>query len=142
VNRRDSIHTRLGARYGMAPDAWSLLSQASVYDREVPRLCVFAVGSVLALTASATAFANSSRAARYCEKPNPNASLAVSPGVTCATAEAIKNALIGRCYSRKSCVAGGFRCIAYWDGRFDQPFSYTHYAICIHARSWVVWNGG
>jgi hypothetical protein len=112
------------------------------YDLAVRWLLGFTLGSVVALTAAAPSFAVPVRTTRYCEKPNPNASLAVSPGVTCATAKAVEKALIGRCYSRKSCVVARLRCIAYWDGHFDQPFSFTHYAICVDATRWVIWNGG
>ena len=70
------------------------------------RLSVLALASAVGLaTTAATGHATTARATRYCEKPNPNASLAVSPGVTCATAEAIKKALTGRCYPRKTCIA-------------------------------------
>jgi hypothetical protein len=67
----------------------------------------------VAMTISPTA---SALQARYCEKPNPNAYLIASPGVTCATAEAIKRRLISSaCYTRTRCVAFGFRCVAYWE---------------------------
>ena len=80
---------------------------------------------------------------RYCEKPSlTNASLAVSQGVTCATAEKVKKRLIGACYTRTRCVVEGFRCVAYWDGRFERPFEYTHHALCVSGWRWIVWDGG
>src|SRR5262245_36951161 len=98
------------------------------------------LGCGLMLSVAPTA---SAREGRYCEKPNPNADLIASPGVTCATAEAIKHRLISpACYSRTRCVASGFRCVAYWEARFDRPFSYTHHALCNDRWRWVVWDGG
>lgn len=75
---------------------------------------------------------------------------AQSERVTCGVSqrellnrEAIKKRLLSpACYTRTRCLALGFRCIAYWDGRFDRPFTYTHYAICTKGWRWVVWNGG
>jgi hypothetical protein len=94
----------------------------------------------VAMTVSATASASQ---ARYSERPNPNAYLIASPGVTCATAEAIKRRLISSaCYTRTRCLASGFRCVAQWDGRFDRPFSYTHHAMCNNGWRWLVWDGG
>jgi hypothetical protein len=83
------------------------------------------------------------RVSRYCEKPNPNAYLAVSSGVSCATAERVKRRIISpACYLRTRCVVAGFRCVAYWDGRFDRPFTYTHHALCVSGWRWIVWDGG
>ena len=31
---------------------------------------------------------------------------------------------------KNRCVVVGFTCLAFWDGRYDQPFDYTHHAIC------------
>lgn len=101
-------------------------------------LLLAVVVSTLAASASASA-----RQARYCERPNPNASLAASAGVSCATAKAIRKKLLSpACFTRTRCTALGFRCVAYWDGRFDRPFTYSHYAICTKNWLWVVWNGG
>lgn len=80
---------------------------------------------------------------RYCQKPDPNASLAVSAGVSCAVAAKIKHFLISPpCFAHLRCTSAGFRCVAYWDGRFDRPFAYSHYALCNDRWRWVVWNGG
>src|SRR5438876_849160 len=32
----------------------------------------------------------------------------------------------GKCQYRWN----GFTCLAFWDGRYDRPFTYTHHAIC------------
>lgn len=85
----------------------------------------------------------SAQAERFCDKPdNAGAFLAVSPGVTCATAQRVKQKLIGACYTRSRCVAKGFRCVAYWDGRFDRPFEFTHHALCVNGWRWILWDGG
>jgi hypothetical protein len=103
---------------------------------------------VSGLVACAVAFSvatptASARQSRYCEKPNPNAYLIASPGVSCTTAEVIKHRLISSaCFTRTRCVVDGFRCVAYWEGRFDRPFSYTHHALCNDQWRWVVWDGG
>jgi hypothetical protein len=79
----------------------------------------------------------------YCEKPNnAGAFLAVSQDLSCATAEKVKRRLLGACYLRTRCVAEGFRCVAYWDGRFDRSFEFTHHALCVNGWRWIVWDGG
>jgi hypothetical protein len=86
----------------------------------------------------------SARQSRYCEKPNaPGAFLAASPGVTCATAEIVKRRLISpSCYLHSRCVVAGFRCVAYWDGRFAPSFQASSHALCNNAWRWIVWDGG
>lgn len=81
---------------------------------------------------------------RYCEKPGgPGNFLAASPGVSCATARrVIARVLSPVCVKRTRCSAYGFRCVAYWSGRFDQPFSYTNHALCNEEWSWIFWDGG
>ncbi len=95
----------------------------------------------LALSVASTA---SARQSRYCEKPSgPGAFLAVSPGVTCATAEKVKSRLISAsCYQHNRCIVAGFRCVAYWDGRFDLSFEYSHHALCNNGWRWIEWDGG
>lgn len=109
------------------------------------RLRVAALGisaPLAALVVGVAASAAPTRATRYCDTPDPIASLAASPRVTCATAKTIEKALKGRCFADTSCLVEGFRCAAYWDGRFDRRFSFTHYAICVHGQLWAIWNGG
>lgn len=81
---------------------------------------------------------------RYCQKPGgPGNFLAASPGVSCATArKVIARVLSSACVSRTRCTAYGFRCVAYWSGRFDQPFSYTNHALCNEGWRWILWDGG
>jgi len=69
---------------------------------------------------------------RYCKRPGgPGNYLAASPNVSCALARKVEAKVISpSCYSRTRCVAYGFVCLAYWDGRYDRPFSYAHHAIC------------
>ena len=101
------------------------------------------VSEVACLVVVAAAPVASGRPVLYCEKPNqPGAFLAASPGVTCATAERVKHALETVCYLRLRCVTAGFRCVAFWDGRFDRPFEYTHHALCNAGWRWIEWDGG
>ena len=81
---------------------------------------------------------------RYCQKPGgPGNFLAASPGVSCATArKVIARVLSSACVSRTRCTAYGFRCVAYWSGRFDQLFSYTNHALCDEGWRWILWDGG
>lgn len=104
-------------------------------------LALVLAGFGLALIFGRVALAEPSR---YCEKPNePGAFLAASPGVTCATAETVKKKLLSpACYQRERCVVEGFRCVAFWDGRFDRPFTDTHHALCSSGWHWIVWDGG
>jgi hypothetical protein len=101
----------------------------------------------LGLTACAVALivvpGASARQTRYCEKPNgPGAFLAASPGVTCATAEKVKRALVSpSCYQRSRCLIRGFRCVGYWDGRFAS-FEASSHALCNDGWRWIVWDGG
>jgi hypothetical protein len=99
-----------------------------------------AVGAI-ALTVPSHAAANSSR---YCEKPaGPGNFLAASPDISCATArKIIARVLSPVCVNRNRCTAYGFRCVAYWSGRFDQPFSYTDHALCNEDWRWIFWDGG
>ena len=112
------------------------------YDRRVRWI----LGLVLIGCGCALSFARIAPAqqARYCEKPNqPGASLAASRGVTCAIAETVKNRLTSpACYKRERCVVAGFRCVAFWDGRFDRPFMYTHHALCNSGWRWIEWDRG
>jgi len=96
---------------------------------------------MLALSVAPTAQA---RHVRYCEKPdNAGAFLVASSGVSCATAQAVEKAIVSRaCYARTRCVASGFQCVSYWDGRFDRPFEFTHHALCNSGWRWIEWDGG
>ena len=69
---------------------------------------------------------------RYCRPPaESGAYLEASPGVTCATARQVEATVFSdRCYNRTVCDALGFTCVAYWGGRYDRPFSFTHHAVC------------
>jgi len=101
---------------------------------------------VLAVCAVALALPPQARAtqSRYCQKPGgPGNFLAASPGVPCATArKVIARVLSPACVHRTRCTAYGFRCVAYWSGRFDQPFSYTNHALCNEGWRWIFWDGG
>jgi hypothetical protein len=107
----------------------------------------FSLGAVgLAACAIAFAFPSGATAAtsRYCEKPGgPGNFLAASPGVTCATARKVTARVLSRsCVNRTRCSAYGFRCVAYWSGSFDRPFSYTNHALCSEGWRWILWDGG
>jgi hypothetical protein len=69
---------------------------------------------------------------RYCTHPGgPGNFLAASPDVQCATARHVEAKVFSSaCGNDNRCVAHGFTCLAFWDGRYDRPFSYTHHAIC------------
>jgi hypothetical protein len=81
---------------------------------------------------------------RYCEKPGgPGNFLAASRDTNCATArKVIARVLSPACVHRTRCTADGFRCVAYWSGRFDRPFSYTNHALCNERWRWIFWDGG
>jgi hypothetical protein len=80
---------------------------------------------------------------RFCEFPGgPGDFLAASPAVRCAVATDVESGVF-ECYTKTHCTVHGFRCIAEWAGRYDQPFTFTHHAICVRdARRRVVWDGG
>src|SRR6266511_3547534 len=57
------------------------------------------------------------------------------PAAALATArEAEREVFSQRCYRSNRCAAAGFTCLAFWDGRYDRPFDYTHHAICHDGR--------
>ncbi len=69
---------------------------------------------------------------RYCKRPGgPGNYLAASPSVSCSTARKVEAKVFSSaCVNRTRCLAYRFTCLAYWDGRYDRPFSYTSHAIC------------
>jgi len=69
---------------------------------------------------------------RYCKHPGgPGNFLAASPRVPCSTARTVEAKVFSSsCVERTRCDAAGFTCLAFWDGRYDRPFSYTHHAVC------------
>jgi len=72
----------------------------------------------------------------------PGNFLAASPAVPCRAANDVESKLAS-CAARTRCAVDRFRCIAEWEGRYDQSFGYTHHAICIDGPSRrVVWDGG
>lgn len=68
----------------------------------------------------------------YCRRVGLSLSeLSATGDVPCARARAVEATVFSRrCVSRNRCIASGFTCLAFWDGRYDRPFSYTHHAIC------------
>jgi hypothetical protein len=131
----------------MSPDASgrdSSSDRSAGYPRRVR--WVYGCGLVACAVAVAISVAPSAsaRKSRYCEKPSgPGAFLAASRGVTCATAEKVRSRLISpSCYTRNRCVVGAFRCVAYWDGRFDLTFEDSSHALCNDRWRWIVWDGG
>src|SRR6266508_145304 len=80
----------------------------------------------------------------YCRRPGPSWSeLSATGDVPCATArEAEREVFSQRCYRSNRCVAAGFTCLAFWDGRYDRPFDYTHHAICHDGRRRIVMDEG
>jgi hypothetical protein len=69
---------------------------------------------------------------RYCHRPGgPGNFLAASPSVPCTTARKVEAKVFSTvCVQRTRCDGYGFTCLAFWDGRYDRPFTYTHHAIC------------
>jgi hypothetical protein len=69
---------------------------------------------------------------RYCKRPGgPGNYLAASPSVACSTARKVEAKVFSSaCVNRTRCLAYRFTCLAYWDGHYDRPFSYTSHAIC------------
>jgi hypothetical protein len=80
----------------------------------------------------------------YCRRPGPSWSeLSATGDVPCATArEAEREVFSQRCYRSNRCAAAGFTCLAFWDGRYDRPFDYTHHAICHDGRRRIVMDEG
>ncbi len=72
----------------------------------------------------------------YCRRVGLSLSeLSATGDVPCATARKVEATLFSRrCVSRNRCIVSGFTCLAFWDGRYDRPFSFTHHAIC-HDRT-------
>jgi hypothetical protein len=68
----------------------------------------------------------------YCRRPALSlAELSATGDVPCTTARKVEAAVFSqRCDSKNRCVASGFTCLAFWDGRYDRPFDYTHHAVC------------
>jgi hypothetical protein len=81
---------------------------------------------------------------RYCERPGgPGNYLAASPSVGCATARKVRNKTMSPvCVYQNRCYAYGFTCLAYWDGRYDRPFDYTHHGICRSGRRRIDFDTG
>ena len=80
----------------------------------------------------------------YCRRPDlSGAELSATGDVPCATARQVEADIFSpRCGTRNRCVALGFTCVAYWDGRYDRPFEYTHHAICHDGRRRIVMDEG
>jgi hypothetical protein len=77
-----------------------------------------------------------SRGMRYCRRPGlSGAYLSASPDVSCTTARKVERKVFAQpCVRHNACGAYGFLCLAYWEGRYDRPFTYTHHAICRSPR--------
>ena len=69
---------------------------------------------------------------RYCRRPGgPGNFLAASPGILCSVALKVEAKVFSpTCVQRTRCDGYRFTCLAFWDGRYDRPFSYTHHAVC------------
>jgi hypothetical protein len=69
---------------------------------------------------------------RYCLRPGgPGNYLAASWSVPCRIARQVEATVFAEpCSGRTRCIAGGFTCLALWEGRYDRPFDYTHHAMC------------
>lgn len=80
----------------------------------------------------------------YCRRPdNSGAALSATGDVPCATARRVEAAVFSpRCGTSNRCVAFGFTCLAYWDGRYDRPFTFTHHAICHDGKRRIVMDEG
>jgi len=68
----------------------------------------------------------------YCRRPALSlAELSATGDVPCATARKVEAGVFSqRCGSQNRCVASGFTCLAFWDGRYDRTFDYSHHSVC------------
>jgi hypothetical protein len=80
----------------------------------------------------------------YCRRPdNSGAELSATGDVPCATARTAESEVFSqRCGRSNRCLAVGFTCLAFWDGRYDRPFEYTHHAICHDRKRRIVMDEG
>jgi hypothetical protein len=104
-----------------------------------------AVSGFLVLTAAgSTQTIGLSPGLRYCQRRGgPGNYLAASPSVSCSTARKVEVRVFSpSCVSRTRCYAYRFTCLAFWDGRYDRPFSYTHHAICRHGARRIEMDEG
>jgi len=118
-----------------------------VVTRPGQRKCKLVMGLIVVAACAATLVLPGpagARHTRYCEKPGgPGNFLAASPDVTCAAAhKVIARVFSPACVHKTRCAAYGFRCVAYWSGGFDQPFSYTNHAVCNDRWRWIFYDGG
>jgi hypothetical protein len=80
---------------------------------------------------------------RYCQRPGgPGNFIAASKGVTCHTAAVVAYANRSRCNTRAVCDVAGFRCRAYWNGRYGKTFEGVDHALCINGLRRIEWDGG
>ena len=100
--------------------------------RRVVAACVLAVGFFAFTGIGSTQGPDLRPGLRYCKRPGgPGNYLAASPSVSCRAAREVELRVFSRaCRNRTRCYAYGFTCLAFWDGRYDRPFSYTHFATC------------
>jgi hypothetical protein len=80
----------------------------------------------------------------YCRRPdNSGAELSATGNVPCTTARNVEaHVFSARCVRRNRCLAAGFTCLAFWDGRYDRPFDFTHHAICHDGKRRIVMDEG
>jgi hypothetical protein len=80
---------------------------------------------------------------RYCERPGgPGNFIAASKGVTCKTAAFVVYSNRSRCDALAVCEIAGFRCRAYWNGRYGKAFKGVDHALCTNGRRRIEWDGG
>jgi hypothetical protein len=80
----------------------------------------------------------------YCRRPdNSGAELSATGNVACTAARSVEaHVFSARCVRRNRCLAAGFTCLAFWDGRYDRPFDFTHHAICHDGRRRIAMDEG
>src|ERR1700690_2073842 len=85
--------------------------------------CIVASGFLVVATIGSAQGRGAGPGLRYCKRPGgPGNYLAASPSVSCATARKVEAKVFSSaCVQRTRCLAYGFTCLAFWDGRYDRP---------------------
>jgi hypothetical protein len=106
--------------------------------------CIVVGGFLVATAAGSAQGSGPGPGLRYCKRPGgPGNFLAASPSVSCSTARKVEVRVFSQaCVNRTRCHAYRFTCLAFWDGRYDRPFSYTSHAICRSGARRIVMDEG
>jgi hypothetical protein len=130
-----------GLAVGVEQDAWPLIVRVP-YSALRPYLST--PGRRLVAGARWPDFRPDRPHLSYCRRPdNSGAELSATGDVPCATARKVEAAVFSaRCGRKNRCTAERFTCLAYWDGRYDRPFEFTHHAICHEGKRRIVMDEG